>query len=39
MQNIGNVKMTMLYQELVSSYQNDDASKIKKIAESINQRW
>ena len=25
--------------ELISSYPNDDASKIKKIAESINQRY
>ena len=27
------------WKELISSYPNDDASKIKKIAESINQRY
>ena len=27
------------FQELISSYPTDDTAKVKKIAESINQRW
>ena len=37
--NFGKHKLWMTSQDLISTYSNDDASKIKKIAESINQRW